>query len=1232
MEEPNTIDSTSLPMFPDEIVGRIYEEISYNKGSIKINKLWDTFKIENMIMKKFILQCCLSNIDVILVENELPVPNKNDIDIFLLLDDIDGKYSLKLQEDRLWTILTGYNKKECKIGNLAFELLLEIANAKEKGINTMELARVTRQDPRSITGRLKKIEYLYQSVQLIYKGHVVKKLTLNKFVSTEANQSSTKKIEDGSTYIRMRDYLGTIVSIVKKSKNGIRQINDLRREMNFDKNKRLSKSFLAAINWLSDKGFLRRVLVIPPNNPDVKVRCVQYQCDYVVGNNKIGMDFEDESSSDSDDGNCDASLRENSNSNGSTGGNGENDDAYEDDDDEIVYEGLDKANGIDLLTYQTIITDEKNKTKTVIERNEMLMNRFYPIQNQTYDLSEKTGERGLSTIDAIKYICGKDFQRAYAKAGEYFLSTIGKKNASTSGLKLIKIYDFEGKKKFYRTFTEENFNKCFDKEVSTDIGVLKPLKKQNISLTSLDKNNFLAISNTVRFGVNKDGEEVFFWNGEDTENLSTSQPKRISKKMEKIEKLKRKKEEETKLKEEETTKRIKIENKNIAAEKLPLKDQSEYAVLSEPINTDTITDPTFMVSVSEPTENVVNTISVNGFQATSLASLKRQRKLLELLKRMGGFAFLREKFFDKLSKMLGSTTIVDKKTIDGDIRFLSSTNKVILKIDRMLRKRYIYLPDTDSETIEKFIMEDKDNRKTGIHDIISQSDIYFFDANEEKKFNLESKAVKRLRKFKEKTAASNKNTNTKQKKKKRSKESRDDVVKSVSVKKAVKDKVDGEISILENSGSSSMPKLSFILKKETIPILIKAVVITKSITKEIQWPTISCLFPKNSIGNLKKKWATRRIRMGNSGLKLLVDKWRSILVDGIRKEIVTLENVEKLHLSKLLKLWLDHEKDGDINSIKLYQNYEDNKRKYILAPDSRNISARMSNVLSSMIQREMFLLKETYTIENPYSTVTKLKKSESEEKIRSVIRSILIDRQNTEVQEIPALNNIPHELIEKTLVEMAREKQIYLKGSKLRMTTTVGEFFENNEYTDLFKKTASYTENIEGILQGGNGIIVSDEPRDTSIISLIDICERRLVNIYEVPMEKQNYRFYYASRKFEIDTLTPPLILTMKDKKMPFYTKSKSVPAPLGEPYARLWVDVQGRLRETVWKQCTCFVIYTILFRPGITISKLLEQCNQILSFSELSEICNWLFMKGYLMKLPCDGYCVSNEWPRLLL
>lgn len=1190
MTESDCLGET-LPMFPDEIVGKIYEEITYNKGSIQINKIWDIFNISHETMQKFVLQCCLANEDVMLIQTGKPVPNKNEFDLQLLLNDTEGEYSLQLQEDRLWIILTGYNKKESKVGNYAFDLLLEIAHAKEKGINTMELAKATKQDPRSITGRLKTIEYLFQSVQLIYKGHVVKKLTLTKFASQNDDNNTNTPTSDGSHYVSMRQHLETIVNIVKNSKNGVRQINDLRREMKFDKQKRASKSFLAAVNWLAVRGYLRIVLVIPPNNPDVKVRCVQYQRDYV---NKNDGDFDDESSSDDN----------------------EEDTAGPEDDEEEVYEGIEKANGNSVLTDQGVITEEKNNAKSVIEKNEMLMNRFYPVQNQTYALSEKTGERGLSTIDAMKLICGKDFQRSYAKSSEYFLSIAGKRNNYTSGLKLFKIYDFEGKKKFYRTFTEENFNKCFDNEVRDDIGVFKALPKQTTSLATLDKKNYSAMNPTVRFGIDKDGKEVFFWHGEDPEELDFVKEKKVSRKTGSRDNSKRK-QDNVFSEEQHTIKKFKTNETNGAVNSTDL-DEKEYVTLSEPISTK-----------SSATKSI---ISVNGFHANSLASLKRQKNVLTLLKKYGGFAFIRENFFDELSKMLGSTTTIDKKTLDNDISFLCKNNKVVLKSDKVLKKKYIYLPELDEDTVENFLTEDKDTKKDDLLDVIPHNDLYFFDAEEEKKFNNESKALQRLRKFKENAAAKSATTSTKPKRKRKPREPKTKTVKDSSTKKLIKIKTIKPDSNYNISGNDSIPKLSFLLKKETLPVLIKAVVITKSITKEIQWSAVSRLFPKNSLGNLKKKWATRRIRMGNSGLKLLVQKWRSILVEGIKKETVTMEDVEQLHLSTLLKLWLDHEDDGDVNSVKLYQTYEDNKNKYILAADPQQNSARMSNVLSSMIQRETFLLKETYTVTNSFSNTNKYEKSDAENKIRSVVRSILIDKPSADANEIQALKDISQELVEKTLVEMAREKQIYLKGSRLELNATVGEFFENNENVDLFKKAAAYSVKLEGLLQSGNGVIISDEPQDISTIGLIDVIERKLVDVYEVPMEKQDYRFYYTSRKFEIDTLTPPLILTVKDKTKRFYANPKSEHIPLDTPYSRLWVNAQGGLRESVWKKCICFIVYTIIFRPGITIGRLLDYCNQILSFSELSTICHWLSTKGYLQELPFGGYSVSTEWPRLLL
>ena len=49
-------------------------------------------------------------------------------------------------------------------------------------------------------------------------------------------------------YINIRDHLATIVEVVKRSKNGIRQIIDLKRELKFDKRKDFLKLLLQLLH------------------------------------------------------------------------------------------------------------------------------------------------------------------------------------------------------------------------------------------------------------------------------------------------------------------------------------------------------------------------------------------------------------------------------------------------------------------------------------------------------------------------------------------------------------------------------------------------------------------------------------------------------------------------------------------------------------------------------------------------------------------------------------------------------------------------------------------------------------------------------------------------------------------------------------------------------------------------------------------------------------------------
>lgn len=407
-------------------------------------------------------------------DNVMVTKNAKDI-----ISDTDQLYSVGITEDSLWTLLTGYTKKESTIGNSAFELLLEVAKAGEKGINTMDLAQVTGQDPRSVTGRIKKINHLLTSSQLIYKGHVVKLLKLKKF-----NHDGG----DDNPYINIRDHLATIVEVVKRSKNGIRQIIDLKRELKFDKEKRLSKAFIAAIAWLDEKEYLKKVLVVSPKNPAIKIRCVKYVKD--IPDSKGSPTFEYDSNS----------ADEDSISDNKTGL-----------EDEESVEGLDNFNATDLLQNQGLVMEDKESA----EKNRVLLNRFFPLQNQTYDIADKSGLKGISTMDVVNRITGKEFQRAFTKSSEYYLESLDKQKENTGDFRLFRIYDFEGKKKFFRLFTAQNFQKLTNAkdEISVAKGFDEPTKS-DLDLKALNEDNFVPLNNTVRFTKNNEQQDVFFWHGD----------------------------------------------------------------------------------------------------------------------------------------------------------------------------------------------------------------------------------------------------------------------------------------------------------------------------------------------------------------------------------------------------------------------------------------------------------------------------------------------------------------------------------------------------------------------------------------------------------------------------------------------------------------------------------------------------------------------------------------------
>ncbi|CCK69698.1 transcription factor TFIIIC subunit TFC3 KNAG_0C06010 [Huiozyma naganishii CBS 8797] len=1179
--------------YPDETVSKVCTQLAYSRGQLGLDELWGLLGVEPAeSVRAFLLQCCVASEGIELVDPHGEIVEQT--------GQADGgsKFSLRLTEDMLWTVLTGYNKRESNVPNSAFELLKAVAASREKGINTMEMSEITGQDSRSITGRLKKLDALISGSTLLYKGHVVKRFVLRQFASAGVEP------EGGTKYVTIKDHLGTIVQVVKNSKNGIRQTSDLKRELKFDADRRLSKAFISAVSLLAEGGYLKKIFVISPKNPEIKVRCVQYVRDYDQAT-ASGPD-NDEYSSSSDD---DHAVQE----------------------DEDAYEGLDTKNATSLLRDKDLILQDTEAVEGTPRNDTMFMNRFYPAQHQVYELARRSGQDGITTIDATRYVCGKDFQRSFSKSAEYYLEPVGKQKLASSGFNLVKIYDFEGKKKFFRVFTEDNFQKFSGQQVDAEIGTLKPLTVQKNPLDKLNAQHFVHLNNSVRFGTDSAGNEVFFWNGDPIANELN------------FNRLKRK----------HPKKRAAGVEPRAASPQAKKKKSQESPSADVPTDA-TALQETQPVPATTPTAapSTVSQITIGGFSGNSLRSLKRQRAILDILKKSGGLTFVREQFFEDVSKHMGSTTILDKKTVKNDIELMVKSNMLLLRVDPIARKRFIFLPELSEEAIQNELRRDKDSKKTEFSDVVQKTDVYFFDQQAENRFNGESKAARRIKNFQSKNQPVTKNKVAREaakleravrgKKKLEEKAARAMETVEKLAKKPGKIKMEAGSSIgqtLDSYGNSQPIKnesdeeegMVFHLNKKTgIQALIKAVVITKSIKKETNWDAISKIFPKNSVENIKKQWTTRRVRMGHIGWKARVEKWRKILVSGIQNGVVTLENVEQLDLPVLLRFWINHEMVKENKPISLYKNYNENKKRHTLIKNHQT-NSQMGLAMSSMIQRETNLLKQAYTY--PLHSLLKIEQErlDLENKVRTTIRSVLLDKADTGRDEVDILKDVSKEDLDKVFMDMAKEKQIYLKGSKLASTDVVKQFFETKGDFRPFEEAAIYCERFEELVKLGNGVIVNEEIKDIAAWNLIDMIKRQKVDLNVIPMERKNYRFNYTSRRFEISALTPPLIFTAKDRNEEFFSTPVSVPVPLNKPFSRLWIDSQGALRESIWKNLCCFIINETLFQPGITVEKLLETCYHFLSPKEIEDICDWLTSRQMLYELPFGGYAVTYKWYKVL-
>ncbi|CCE65287.1 hypothetical protein TPHA_0K01540 [Tetrapisispora phaffii CBS 4417] len=1148
-------------VYPDELISIVSQEIAYNKGSISFDKLWtivgNYIELTDKNIKAYIFQNLQASPDIDFYRNGVLMS----VEPELLENNLDD-FQIKIKEDKLWELLTGYNKKECKIGAAAFELLLEIASSKEAGINTKNLADVAKQDRRSVTGRIKKIEHLIKSTQLVYQGHIVKLIKLNKFANDD------EKIEE---YVSIREKVGTIVKIVKNSKNRIRQIIDLRRELKYDQNSKMSKSFLSAITWLQEKGCLRKVYVVSPSDPSRKIRCVQYVKDFDT-EDKISESYE----SDSDDEEATQTEKM-------------SDDNYDD---------LDNLNSTHLLQGDGLILTESEDD---VQRSTYSINRFYPIQNQTYEFAKNSGTDGVSMMDAVKSIVGRDYKRAFTRSSDSFIETVGKQTSHTDNDSIVRVYDFEGKKKFYRLFSKANFEKLAGIDGQKVEAGFPVVFNSTEKFKDINLRESKPIVDSLRFAT-VDGVDKFFWHG----TLDIPKSSGVI-----------------------STKRGRKRKGATESESETRKLQQKSKIYTPSIETSDDKLPLVIDTLSNAEVNnklASNIFNVGGFTAGSLRSLKRQQAILSVVTKMGGISSTGDRFLDAVSRHLGSLTIVDKKTLRGDIELMVSGEKLKIQYDFIGKRQYIYLPTVTEEQFSDHLLKEKDNKKTFYSkDTLHDTDIYFFDQTEKNRFHRGVKSAERVKKFQEKGKTKRATSSSSFPKA----ESRNISKKRMLSASNGTNSSSGKKSELAKQKLVQTLKTQFHLgSKLGLKSLIFCVVISKSIKNEILWDVITKLFPSNSLQNLKKQWTTYRVRMGYHGWKAYVHKWKRILLTAIKDETILFKDVEALDLPKLVKLWMDYENKESNKCITLYKNFGQNRKKYSFVNNKNNLESYISLAMSSMVQREVFLLKKCYTTNISIGTREHSKIQDfAENEIKAIIRSILMDVSETSKDKMSILDNFQKEDIDKVVMEMAREKQLYLHGSKLEASSTVDDILNAKSHLNFFSESAHYKNRLEEMLEMKNGIVISKEINDCSSAVLIDLISREKLKLDLIPLERKFEKLNYSTRTLDRTYLTPPLIVSRNNSNLNVGKKRKMIPVPPAKAFSRLWINAEGNVRENIWKKAVSMVLYEILFNPGIVVSKLVTNCSDILCDKELVDICDWLKEKELIYDAPFSGFSASYNW-----
>lgn len=1125
------------------------------------------------------------------------------------------------------------------LGELPFQLLVVIARHGSEGILNPELARESGQDARSLRLRLQKLEAaglirctsVYQN-----KTHTTHSIHVKFAVDGVVGKDSSEADEDLDSSRDVGKLKAKIMDALKAAPNQLRGFLDLCKELKLDGLHLASKFFRSVCLKLHRTGYVEKLHVELPETKQ-RVYAIKFVKDLPKGAEELA-EYIDMNADEDEDREGDEGEGEGESEGGS--------------------ESLKEASPV--------------------------LNRVFPIFHQIFQQVYSRGEKGITLGEVAKNLLGVSEYKPYTRIYEAMPAYISNsKNLKPSkkyvdpydNYTLSKLYDNEGKLKFYRYFVTP-----FCKEEKPQPKPYKPKRAvANESLVLLNKKLHSTLGKTSNEALIEKKRRLV-----ETSEMPVKRQK--PQKSEPREELGAKDLAELAL-EELPKRRKRTAPKSYATDDFMDLDGPESGdeyeppanpEPEEPEDLDLALDaeleqelkvestipelsynepllsshdlPTFVTSSTKELRK--RKPQPQTYKAeSSVKSMTRRNILMDIIRQEGGAVFSSSGLCRTLDEKLGNTTLTDLKTLARDVVHL--TNSGVLE----LRKVQV---QTGNMPIERKLLVLTDPKERPSQAQIDKLVAKFAEQNSKKDMKIEPRRViqSEMKLYVETPNKKKVSSGTRKRRgKNRLQALGDEVERESSVKDEPSDGVatpePGDImSSLKRSRrarkatvllaqdtqatTAKRPRRNIRLDKSDATLLYRAVVISKAFSRDaIDFEGIASLVGDLDGKILKQKWGTLRRSFGGAGAVAKgVETFQNMIMQGIEDETITEQDLVDMDLEFFLNYWKSFDSSTELfvtDDMPLFTTSKQNHSVYDIAQsvmDSQTTGHydRIEDI--SMRQKESVLSQSIFSYEPLGEPQAK-----PLDEVRSVLKAMFLAKEENAGLSKPILEHYGESMVREACNALVRDREISYVSFDADAKFLVGDKFNNSFVLKVFTpkffhEAYAFKESLTSISKSGKGLILSQGIMPGQMASLLELVSENLVELIRIDrtLKFENYE----SRLIDKEQIACDIVVRCNHKEVS-KIKNPPAPVPFRGPCQPIWIQLDSLVNKPIWTKTLVTLLYYIVFKPGMADFQLYNKIQSVLSLKDYEQVMEWLKATECISQTETGGYLASNKWQYIL-